>query len=398
MSVPQLIYPAGPFPPMPYPGLAPHRMEYPVPGPSHQAYHRHYHYESAPMPTPAPYYRPPPPLVLGNPNLNPADYASVKVEPPADDEPVNMHVDRPDSEEPQALHPDEICSSTSEEDEPEPPSTALVAVRRLVVEPKIVMSPDERSAIDKLAREHDITYKSVPFGERLIKEMLMSSVFSIPLSTDAALTAYRLTINRVTKVAQSFDPFLELHHTTQNKLLKQNGDLLVNLRGAVFFEERKQGIDQILNSMGVDDIAVGRRLIEAAMESVGQLGRVDYKNFNPLQKLDENRAAESRYDKLLSRVGSVVCMNLDFARILTYIVLFSSDFAELDSPARAEVEAGQMMLINMLKRYVFSEFSRPVAVNVFSALLRCIADLREISHIKKQRSLAKPVAESAAAQ
>jgi hypothetical protein len=39
-------------------------------------------------------------------------------------------------------------------------------------------------------------------GEELIKEMVMSSVFGVPLSVSATMTAYRLMIQRVTKVAQ----------------------------------------------------------------------------------------------------------------------------------------------------------------------------------------------------
>jgi uncharacterized protein YaaW (UPF0174 family) len=39
-------------------------------------------------------------------------------------------------------------------------------------------------------------------GEELIKEMVMSSVFGVPLSVNATMTAYRLMIQRVTKVAQ----------------------------------------------------------------------------------------------------------------------------------------------------------------------------------------------------
>ena len=43
----------------------------------------------------------------------------------------------------------------------------------------------------------------MPFGEELIKEMVMASVFSLPLSQNSAMTAYKLMIQRVTKVAQA---------------------------------------------------------------------------------------------------------------------------------------------------------------------------------------------------
>ena len=57
-------------------------------------------------------------------------------------------------------------------------------------------------AFRRLAEAHDKQYRSVPFGEELIKEMVMASVFSLPLSQNSAMTAYKLMIQRVTKVAQ----------------------------------------------------------------------------------------------------------------------------------------------------------------------------------------------------
>ena len=108
---------------------------------------------------------------------------------------------------------------------------------------------------------HDKQYRSVPFGEELIKEMVMASVFSLPLSQNSAMTAYKLMIQRVTKVAQvgiscisgrkrvkscwsilhfrvpqslnncytiqAFEHFVDMSHDTQTALMKENADLVV---------------------------------------------------------------------------------------------------------------------------------------------------------------------------
>ena len=50
---------------------------------------------------------------------------------------------------------------------------------------------------------------------------------------------------QVHKVATAFDPFSKLSMRTQAALLKHNADLVVSLRGAIFFESRKQGLDQV---------------------------------------------------------------------------------------------------------------------------------------------------------
>ena len=61
--------------------------------------------------------------------------------------------------------------------------------------------------IGRIAYIHDRAYKSVNFGEDLIKEMVFSSVCGVPLSVRSSMTAYRLMIQRVHRVATNFDPF-----------------------------------------------------------------------------------------------------------------------------------------------------------------------------------------------
>lgn len=115
-------------------------------------------------------------------------------------------------------------------------------------EPEIRVTDAEIEIIRDVSLRHDERYKSVGFGEELIKEMVMCSVFGIPLSTSASIQAYRLMIQRITKVAHNFEHFLDMTHPVQTALLKQNADLIVSLRGAVFFDERKHGLEQVRKS------------------------------------------------------------------------------------------------------------------------------------------------------
>ena len=41
---------------------------------------------------------------------------------------------------------------------------------------------DDIRIVEKLVTSHEIQYKSISFGEDVIKEMIMSSVFGIPVS------------------------------------------------------------------------------------------------------------------------------------------------------------------------------------------------------------------------
>jgi len=250
------------------------------------------------------------------------------------------------------------------------------------------ITADELAQIKSIARTHDINYKSVNFGEELIKEMVMSSVFGVPLSVSATMNAYRLMIQRVTKVAQGFDLFTNLPHHVQSTLLKNNADTIVSLRGAVFFEKRKKGFDQILITMGVDDFTEVRSMIMTAMQST-ELKRIDYQTFNSLQQVN-NSESEARYNTLLQRVGSKVSFDPDLVKILSYILLFTVDYLERNKAIRKAIEETQESMITMMRRYLYAQYPRQIATKFFSGLLHCIADLNELTFIKRQRQLAGP--------
>ena len=118
-------------------------------------------------------------------------------------------------------------------------------------EPEVKFSDDESFHLESLVKAHNDKYRSVNFGEELIKEMIMCSMFGIPVSTSAAINGYRLTVERITRIAHNLECFTDLHKTDQSHLLMENADLLVNLRGAIFFDSRKKGVNQILISMGI---------------------------------------------------------------------------------------------------------------------------------------------------
>ena len=52
--------------------------------------------------------------------------------------------------------------------------------------------------------------------------------------------------------------------------------------------------------------------------------------------------------------------------------------------------------MNMVRRFIFAQYPRPMAVTVFGNVLASIADVREISEIKKHRTMAQSKAAAAA--
>ena len=81
-------------------------------------------------------------------------------------------------------------------------------------------------------------------------------MFGIPITQNAALSGYKLTVVRIQKIADHLDTFKGLTTNDQTILLKENADLLVSLRGAIFFDSRKKGVNQVLVSMGVGELYI----------------------------------------------------------------------------------------------------------------------------------------------
>jgi hypothetical protein len=146
-------------------------------------------------------------------------------------------------------------------------------------------------------------------------------------------------------------------------------------------------LDQILYSLGVEDVDVGKSMILAAMrQNGGDMGKISYRAINSIQKIDESAATETRYNQLLGRVGATISIHPDLVKLVSYIILFSADFTNTRS--RRHIEAVQDMLVNMVRRFIFAQYPRPMAVTVFGNVLTSLVSLRELTTIKRSRQLA----------
>ena len=203
------------------------------------------------------------------------------------------------------------------------------------------------------------------------------------------MAAYRLMIQRVTRVAQSFNDFLDLPAITQTTLLKNNADMIVSLRGAVFFENKKQGLDQILSSLGIEDLQSAREMIFATLKCQNTLKRIDYKTFNTIQDKKEG-VVEKRYDQLLAQIGTTIAFNQNLVILFSYILLFyvsGYDYDSFDEISKERIIRIHDMLIGLMERYLFAIFDGEIARGIFSAIMKCVDDLRELTMIKKKRQI-----------
>ena len=257
---------------------------------------------------------------------------------------------------------------------------------------RMFMGPgeDEIFAVNKLVSQHDKQYKSINFGEDLIKEMIMSSMFGISVSANSAMSAYRLMRQRVARVAKNFGGFSDLNINAQEKLLKHNADLIISLRGAVFFE-MKTGFDQIFTSLGFEDLQIAKNLIKVTLENDNtkedSYKKIEYKKLNTIQSIDPHSAEEGRYNKLLFQTGAVVSFSQNLVKMLSYVLLFCNDFhdPEIDALDRSKITKARDSLIQMAQKYVFATYPEEMATTVFAGMMECMGNLRELCFIQSKR-------------
>jgi len=252
----------------------------------------------------------------------------------------------------------------------------------LLSEPEIKFTSEELSGLQILVERHDEQYKSVNFGETLIKEMIMCSMFGIPVSMSAAISGYRLTVERITRIANNLETFGTLPKFDQNSLLKENADLLVSMRGAIFFDSRKKGVNQVLISMGIDDMDTIKTMFTPLMKE-DRMKHIDYKTFNSIQQVN-NSETEVRYNFLQGKVAAAIGDEI-ITTLLTYIILFSIDFCPIAD--RRRIECIQERYIRMLERYVYSKHPRHLACHTFATCLNAVTCIREMADIKKRRAM-----------
>eukprot|EP00092_Neocalanus_flemingeri_P101423 GFUD01129678.1.p1 GENE.GFUD01129678.1~~GFUD01129678.1.p1 ORF type:complete len:647 (+),score=134.35 GFUD01129678.1:123-2063(+) len=269
----------------------------------------------------------------------------------------------------------ETYSSSDSEDE-------IELKLRLSHEPEIIFTEDEKHQLDNLVSDHDKVYHSVNFGEVLIKEMMMCSMFGVSVSTSAAIQGYRLQVERITRIANSLKCFTDLQKVDQVALLKENADLLVSLHGAIFFDKKKKGVDQLLSSMGIDDMGIIKQMFKPLIQTHA-MNHIDYKTFNSIQD-PANKVTEERNIFLQGKVADVIMDNITTI-LLTYIILFSSDFCSLED--RKSVERNQHFYLRMLERFIYSGSSHYRACSRMAQTLQAVTCVREMADIKKSRAI-----------
>ena len=245
------------------------------------------------------------------------------------------------------------------------------------------VNEDENDAVSLLVGQYDKFFKSVELGEELIKEMIMSSIFGIPITSHYAKSLNRVLLKRITNLATNFRAFNNLSTKVQEVLLKRNADLIVCLRLSIFFE-MKTGLCQIRSIIGHEDIENTENMIAATLKSnsttKASYKPIQYYNIHNINMTEKEISRSQRHLWLQRKIAKAVAFNECLAKVLSYVLLFCSDFSDDDmtSSARIEVEISQQNLIRILQKFVSATFPESVANYLFREIMECVGNLREL--------------------
>jgi len=253
-----------------------------------------------------------------------------------------------------------------------------VLLTAISIEPEIKFSHAEYNQLEQLAKDYDLIYRSVNFGEAFLRELLMCSMFDIPMSIKAIIMSYQICVERMTRIAHNLTCFESLPKTDQISILKENTDLLHNLRGSIFFDV---GIDQFHISMGTDDLETINKMFKSEVQKANNIKYIDYKIFNSLQAASKpNPALETRFSSLQKNVADIITDDITTI-LITYIILFTVEYCPLLDLRR--VNQTRDLFVRMLERYIYSKNPQEVACRMVAKSLNAMTCLQEMKEIKK---------------
>ena len=242
----------------------------------------------------------------------------------------------------------------------------------------------------ELSRKFDQDISSVSVGEKVIRQKIMASMFGIPLSPECHVQACRVMMQRIVKVAQGHTEFASLPLNNQNMLLKNNSMLIFSLR-LVFMEQRKQGMEQLTNSLSPHDCEITRKLIndiKSSPDKVAKLRKIDYKTRMARFGITDKNLFE-RHKLLETRVGQRLSLNPLMMSLLSYILLFSTDVdgQKANSNEWNRIEKTQETLVLILQRYIYATCPPSMSYLQFSKTMESLIDLRELCNIINNTTL-----------
>ena len=256
--------------------------------------------------------------------------------------------------------------------------------------------------IYKVSHDYDKMFKSISLGASLMKEMIFAQRFGFPLSAEATLCSYNIMIHRMVAIAKPLPEFAALSAKAQRGLFRRNLDLMVLVHGAVYFEGRTDPERQFTSSLGEDDLETAEVLMRKVSADIMNqpnisLRKIDYHNFNRLQRFDETEE-EIHFNETLAQVGAILVHNVHLLRFFSLLLLFGVNDND-DEEATHKISNSDKDIIGMVRNHFTAILERGLKYGlekeensdattpevVFQSLMASIVGLRDMKRIHHSR-------------
>ena len=120
--------------------------------------------------------------------------------------------------------------------------------------------------VNSIVDNYGNSVKSVPVGERILRQCLFSTIFKVPLSSESSELFFRLVLQRSKCVAKASADFMCLSSRLQNILLRDNISSIAIIRFAAI-DNIDDPEEMMKKSMGPTDFQIGTRLRHQVLNS-----------------------------------------------------------------------------------------------------------------------------------
>ena len=261
--------------------------------------------------------------------------------------------------------------------------SSVLSFQKKFINPK----KDIKCIVEDVASNYDKSFKSILIGSEVLKQLLFSSLFGIPMSLQFQKAVYRLTKERLINVAANFPAFQQLSMRLQENCLRNNMPFLIAIRAATSSTSGKPE-DHMRRSCGPEDSLIAKNMIsEVAKE---RPPRVPLKILSRNQNFEfRDMKSKEKYDFLKNLVYRNIGHDQNIIILMSYISLFScnNDTIRTGEDEIKKLQSIQENLILILQRYIYATYDLEATTCTLTKSIETLVALNEVQYLFKNLTI-----------
>ena len=124
---------------------------------------------------------------------------------------------------------------------------------------------DNRNIVQVIVMNHNAHFRSISFGEKILKGVVFASLYGSPRSMESHTQAFRILLEKNIRATRNFLDFMNLPEKLQRTLLKHNHSILVALCGAA--GDKRRFPDQITDQLSSCEVETVKSMMSWILKS-----------------------------------------------------------------------------------------------------------------------------------